>query len=44
MKTILGLVFISIIYFISPANADYEWEGSCYIKYDGQVVVNNEKI
>jgi len=40
MKKLLGLIFLFIIYFISPANA--EWEGSCYIEYDGQVVVDNE--
>ncbi|MDB9768913.1 hypothetical protein OAB38_00190 [bacterium] len=40
MKKLLGLVFLFIVYFISPANA--EWEGSCYIEYDGQVVVDNE--
>jgi hypothetical protein len=40
MKKLLGLIFLFIVYFISPANA--EWEGSCYIEYDGQVVVDNE--
>ena len=42
MKKLLGLIFLLIIYFISPANADTEWQGSCYIEYDGQVVVDNE--
>ena len=42
MKKLLGLIFLFIIYFISPVNADTEWEGSCYIEYDGKVVVNNE--
>jgi hypothetical protein len=40
MNKFLGLIFLFIIYFISPANAD--WEGSCYIQYDGKVVVKNE--
>ena len=42
MKKLLKLIFLFIIYFITPANADTEWEGSCYIEYDGKVVVNNE--
>ena len=43
MKKLLVLVFISTIYFVSQTNAaDMEWEGTCFIKYDEKVVVNDE--
>ena len=41
MKKLLGIIFLSLFYFL-PASADMEWEGSCYIEYDGKVVVNND--
>ena len=42
MRKTLSIIFIFAIWFINPANADSEWQGSCYIEYDGQVVVDNE--
>ena len=41
MKKLLGIILLSLFHFL-PASADMEWEGSCYIEYDGQVVVDNE--
>ena len=42
MRKTLSVIFIFALWFINPANADSEWQGSCYIEYDGQVVVDNE--
>ena len=42
MRKTLSIIFIFALWFINPANADSEWQGSCYIEYDGQVVVDNE--
>ena len=42
MKKFLGLIFLFFVCFIYPANADTEWEGSCYIEYENKVIVNNE--
>ena len=42
MKKALGILFLFVLWFLNPVNADSKWEGSCYIEYDGQVVVDNE--
>ena len=41
MKKLLGIILLSLFHFL-PVSADMEWEGSCYIEYDSQVVVDNE--
>ena len=44
MKKIYLITILFIAINIIPAHGfDNEWEGSCYIEYNGKIYVNNEK-
>ena len=42
MKKYFFQILFLFTSFICSANADMEWDGKCYIKYDGKIIVNNE--